>query len=135
MANGADNCCLLLTNHNPTHEPHCLPCNIISSSGPQINYFPSFQTLSAIRRTDSSAKFACASLQVVHRLPWSTESWTRSTQKNIPCTIVLALSFMCSLISMFHIMLIWLIAKTGCMHILRVWRICSGSVNNGVKPF
>jgi hypothetical protein len=57
MANGDDNCCLLLTNHKqtPTHEPHCSPCNIIPSSGPHVNYFPSFRTLSA----DSSAKFVC----------------------------------------------------------------------------
>jgi hypothetical protein len=31
------------------------------SSGPQVNYFPSFQTLSAISHADSLAKFVCAS--------------------------------------------------------------------------
>jgi hypothetical protein len=31
----------------------------MSSSGPQINYFPSFQTLSAIKHVDPSAKFVC----------------------------------------------------------------------------
>jgi hypothetical protein len=36
MANGADNCCLMLTNHKQisTHEPHRSPWNIIPSSGP-----------------------------------------------------------------------------------------------------
>jgi hypothetical protein len=32
----------------------------MSSSGPQANYFPSFQMSSIIRHTDSSAKFVCA---------------------------------------------------------------------------
>jgi hypothetical protein len=85
MANGADNCHPLLTNHKqtPTHEPHCLPCNIIPSSGLQVNYFTSFQTLSA----DSSVKFVCASQQATYQSPWSAESWTRQVTKNIPCNI------------------------------------------------
>jgi hypothetical protein len=33
------------------------------SSGPQVNNFPSFQTLTVIRHADSSAKFVCASQQ------------------------------------------------------------------------
>jgi hypothetical protein len=78
MANGADNCCLLLTNHE---LPHCLPCNIIPSSSPQVNYFPLFQMLLAVRHADSSAKFVCALHQGVHQPPWSAEPWTRSTVK------------------------------------------------------
>jgi hypothetical protein len=42
----------------PTHEPHCSSCNIMPPSGPHVNCFPSFQTLSAIRHIDSSAKFS-----------------------------------------------------------------------------
>jgi hypothetical protein len=82
MTNGADNCCLLLTNHKqtPKHEPHCSPCNIIPSSGQQVNYYPSFQTLLAIRHTDSLAKFACVLQQAVPWLPWRAEPWTQSTQ-------------------------------------------------------
>jgi hypothetical protein len=58
MSNGADNCCLQLINHKqtPTREPHCSLWNIMPWSGLQVNYFPSFQMLSA----DSSAKFVCA---------------------------------------------------------------------------
>jgi hypothetical protein len=64
MANGADNCCLLLKNHKQTltHEPHCSPWNILPSSGPQVNYFPSFQMLSDIRHV-------CTSQQGAHRSP------------------------------------------------------------------
>jgi hypothetical protein len=49
MANGATNCCMLLINHKqtPMHELYCSPWNIMPSSGPQVNYFPSFQKLSA----------------------------------------------------------------------------------------
>jgi hypothetical protein len=63
MANGSDNYCLLLTNHKqtPINELHCPPCNIILCSGLQVNYFPSFQTLSAIKHAESSAKIACTS--------------------------------------------------------------------------
>jgi hypothetical protein len=61
MANGADNCCLQLKN------PHCLPCNIILSSGSQVNYFPSFQTLSVLRHADSPAKFVCTLQQCTGR--------------------------------------------------------------------
>jgi hypothetical protein len=68
-ANGAGNCCLLLTNQTLPHEPHCSPCNIIPSSCPHINYFPSFQTLSG----DSSTKFVCASRQTAHPPLWSAE--------------------------------------------------------------
>jgi hypothetical protein len=72
MAYGADNTCLLLTNHKqiPKHLPHCTPWNIVPSSGAQIYYLPSFQSLSAIRCTDFSAKFLCASQPVVYRSPW-----------------------------------------------------------------
>jgi hypothetical protein len=48
--------------------------------GPQVNYVPSFQTLSAIRHVYSSAKFVCASQPAVHRLPWSAELEKRSTK-------------------------------------------------------
>jgi hypothetical protein len=73
MPNGAYNCCLLLKNHKqtPTHEQHCSPWNTIPSSGPQVNYFSSFQTFSAIRHVDSSAKFVCASQPAVHQPPWT----------------------------------------------------------------
>jgi hypothetical protein len=57
MANGADNCWLLLTDHKqtPMHEPHCSLFNIIPSSGPHVNYFPSFQTLWADTSANSHA--------------------------------------------------------------------------------
>jgi hypothetical protein len=48
--------------------------------GTEVNYFSSYRTLSAIRQTVSSAKFACASRHAGHRSPWSAKSWTRSTQ-------------------------------------------------------
>jgi hypothetical protein len=37
LASGADNCCLLLIYNKqiPTHELHCMPWNIMLSSGPQ----------------------------------------------------------------------------------------------------
>jgi hypothetical protein len=62
MANGADNWSLLLTNRRQTltRELHCWPWNIKPSSGPQVNYFLSFQTLSQIKHADSSAEFICA---------------------------------------------------------------------------
>jgi hypothetical protein len=44
---------------------HFLPWNIMLSSGPQVQYFPSFQKLSAIRHADSSAKHVCTSRQAV----------------------------------------------------------------------
>jgi hypothetical protein len=77
MANGANNCCILLTDHNqtPTHQLRCSPCNIILSSSPQVNYFLSHKTLSTIRHADSSAKLTCTSQQAAHHL-----SCTRSTQ-------------------------------------------------------
>jgi hypothetical protein len=77
-ANGADNSCLLPTNHKetPTHEPHCSPWNIIPSSCPQVNYFPSLQTLSVIRHADSSTEFLWISRQAAHRSLWSAEPWT-----------------------------------------------------------
>jgi hypothetical protein len=71
VANGANNCCLLLTNHK---LPHCSPCNIIQLRGPQVYYTPSFQTL-AVRHANSSAKFICASQQAAHWPPWSAELW------------------------------------------------------------
>jgi hypothetical protein len=79
MANGTDNCFLLLTNlkHFRRYEPHCLPWNMMPSSGLQVTYFPSFQTLSA----DSLAKFACASQQEAHWPAWSPEQWTQVTTK------------------------------------------------------
>jgi hypothetical protein len=78
MAYDAGNCCLLLTNHKQklTHEPHCSPWCIMPPSGPQFNYFPSIQTLSANKHTGSSGKFICASQPAVHRSPWSVEPWT-----------------------------------------------------------
>jgi hypothetical protein len=78
MTYGVDNCCLLVTNHKQTlkHEPHCSPWNIIPSSGPQVNYFSSFQMLSVVRHGDSLAKFVCASRQAAHCSPWSAEPWT-----------------------------------------------------------
>jgi hypothetical protein len=81
--NGAVNCSILLTNHKQivTHEPHCYPWNIMTSSGLQFNYFRLFQTLSA----DSSAKFICSCRQAEHRSPWSAEPWTQVTKK-LPCT-------------------------------------------------
>jgi hypothetical protein len=68
MANGADNCCLPRSNHK---LPHCSQCNIILSSGPQINYFLSFQMSSALRHTDSSAKSyaPCSKWRTSHRGP------------------------------------------------------------------
>jgi hypothetical protein len=54
--------------------PHCSPCNIILSSGPQVTYLHSCQTLSDVRHADSSAKFVCASQHAAHRPPWSAES-------------------------------------------------------------
>jgi hypothetical protein len=39
------------------------------SNGPQVNYFPSFQMILAIKHADSSAEFMCALLLAVHRLP------------------------------------------------------------------
>jgi hypothetical protein len=87
MANGARNCCLLLTNHKqtPTHEPHCSPWNIMTSSNPQLNYFPLFPMLSALRHVDSVAKFLCSSLQEEHLSPWSSEPWNRSTKLKKLC--------------------------------------------------
>jgi hypothetical protein len=83
MANGADNCLLLLTNHKqtPMHEAHCSPWNIMPSSGPKVNYFPSFQMLLAIRHTESSAKFVGASQQAVNRSLLSAELWTGQQRK------------------------------------------------------
>jgi hypothetical protein len=85
MVNGPDNCCLLLTNHKQTltHEPHCLLWNIIPSGDLQVNYFSSFQTLSA----DSLAKFVRPSQQEAHQLPSSTEPWTHQVTKKPPCTL------------------------------------------------
>jgi hypothetical protein len=62
MARGADNYYLLLTNRKqtPINEPHSPPCNIILCRGLQVNYFPSFQTLSAVKHAESWANFACA---------------------------------------------------------------------------
>jgi hypothetical protein len=81
MANGADNCCLMLTNHKqtPTHELHCSLWNIMLSSSPQVNYFPSFQTLSAVRHADSSVKFVCTSQQAAHQLPWNPKPWVNQS--------------------------------------------------------
>jgi hypothetical protein len=56
MAIGADNCWQII-NKLPRMNCTASPRNIMLSSGPQVNYFPSFQTLSAIRHADSSAKF------------------------------------------------------------------------------
>jgi hypothetical protein len=73
MANGADNCCLLLTNHkqSPMHEPHCSLWNIMPWSGLQVNYFPSFLILPA-----KSTKFVYVSWQTAHQPLWSAEPWT-----------------------------------------------------------
>jgi hypothetical protein len=59
--NGADNYHSQLTYDKkiPLHELDSLSWNIMLSVGPQVNYFPSFQTLLAIRHADSSAKFIC----------------------------------------------------------------------------
>jgi hypothetical protein len=58
MAYGAGNCRPLLTYRKqiPTYELQCSPWNTASSRVPQVHYFPSFQTLSAIRNADSSTK-------------------------------------------------------------------------------
>jgi hypothetical protein len=53
-----------------------LPWNIMLSSGPQVQYFPSSQMLSAIRHADSSAKHVCTSQQEV---PQSTAKGTLYT--------------------------------------------------------
>jgi hypothetical protein len=85
MANGAGNCCLMLTNHKQTltHEPHCLPWKIITSSRLQVNYLSWFHTLSA----DSSPKFVFVSLQETHRPPWSEEPLALQCTKKTPCRI------------------------------------------------
>jgi hypothetical protein len=64
-----DNYCLLLTNHKqtPIKERHCPPRNIILCRGLQVNYFPSFQLLSAVKHAESSAKVAYASRPAMHR--------------------------------------------------------------------
>jgi hypothetical protein len=82
ITNGADSCCLLLINHKqtPTHEPQCSSWHIIPSTGSQINYFPSFQTLWAIRHADSAAKFVWTSQQETHR------STKLKKKKNSPYT-------------------------------------------------
>jgi hypothetical protein len=48
------------------------------SRGPQLNYFPSFQTLLAIKHADSLAKFVSASRQATLWSLWSTELWNWS---------------------------------------------------------
>jgi hypothetical protein len=90
MANGANNCCLLLTNHKqtPMHEPHCSPWNIIQSSGPQVNYFLSLQTESAIRHVDSSTKFVRASQQAALRSLWSAETWNGQQSQKTLCIFI-----------------------------------------------
>jgi hypothetical protein len=87
MTNAADNCGLLLTNHKHilTQEPHCSPCYIMPSSGAQVNYFSSLQTLSAIRYTGSSTKYACASRQAGTCLPEVHSRGRGLHIKNIPC--------------------------------------------------
>jgi hypothetical protein len=52
----------------------------MSSSSLQVNYFPSFQTLSA----DSSAKFIWNSQQEVRGPPWSAEPLTHQITKKKP---------------------------------------------------
>jgi hypothetical protein len=88
MAHGADNYCLLLTNHKetPINESHYPPCNIILCRCLQVNYFSSFQTLSAVKHDESSGKSAWSSRPAMHLYRWSAEPWTRLVIKNIPCT-------------------------------------------------
>jgi hypothetical protein len=45
----------------------------------QVNYFPSFQTLSAIRHADSSARFVRASQPAVHQSPRTVQQFKKMT--------------------------------------------------------
>jgi hypothetical protein len=89
MAHDVDNCCLLLTNQKqtPVHEPYFQPCNIMLCRSLQVNYFPSFQALSAVKHAESSAKFACASRPAIHRWRWNAEPWTIDSFKNVPVLV------------------------------------------------
>jgi hypothetical protein len=56
----------------PMHDPHCPPCKIILCRGLQVHYFPSFQTLSAVKHAESSALRWSA-------VPWSGQQhWKRT---------------------------------------------------------
>jgi hypothetical protein len=95
MTNGADNCCLLLTNHKQTltHEPHWLLWNIMPLVSVQVKLLPFIPNVI----TDSSAKFICASQQEAHQLPWSAELWTCQLTKNPPSNTLIVWIDICKL--------------------------------------
>jgi hypothetical protein len=62
-------------NHPARRETQC------GQAVGKLNYFPSFQTLSAIRHPDWAAKFVCAPQLAMHRSPWIAEPWTGEQNK------------------------------------------------------